>query len=50
MKLQRIRRHLTKSVAISLCHSLMERKIDYCNSLYYGITDKKNEAPSRDIE
>ena len=39
--LQRIRRHLTKSVAITLCNALVGSKIDYCNSLYYGINDKQ---------
>ena len=39
--LRRIRRHLTKSVAITLCNALVGSKIDYCNSLYYGINDKQ---------
>ena len=38
--LRRIRRHLTKSVAITLCNALVGSKIDYCNALYYGINDK----------
>ena len=39
--LRRIRRHLTRSVAITLSNALVSSKIDYCNSLYYGITDKQ---------
>ena len=39
--LRRIRRHLTKSVAITLCNALVGSKINYCNSLYYGINDKQ---------
>ena len=39
--LRRVRRHLTKSVAITLCNALVGSKIDYCNSLYYGITNKQ---------
>ena len=38
--LRRVRRHLT-SVAITLCNALVGSKIDYCNSLYYGITNKQ---------
>ena len=37
--LRRIRRHPTKSVAITLCNALI--KIYYCNSLYYGIDDEQ---------
>ena len=36
-----IRRHLTKSVAITLCNAFVGSRIDYCNSLYYGISDKQ---------
>ena len=39
--LRRIRRHLTKSVAITLCNALVGSRIDYCNSLYYGISVKQ---------
>ena len=39
--LRRIRCHFTKSVAITLCNALVGSKIDYCNSLYYGINDKQ---------
>ncbi len=39
--LRRIRRHLTKSVAITLSNALVGSKIDYCNSLFHGITDKQ---------
>ena len=39
--LRRVRRHLTKSVAITLCNALVGSKIVYCNSLYYGITNKQ---------
>ena len=38
--LRRIRRHLTRSVAITMCNALVASRIDYCNSLYYGISDK----------
>ena len=30
-----------KSVAITLCNAMVGSKIDYCNSLYYGITNKQ---------
>ena len=39
--LRRIRNHLTKPVAITLCNALVGSKIDYCNTLYYGINDKQ---------
>ena len=39
--MRRVRRHLTKSVAITLWNALVGSKIDYCNSLYYGITNKQ---------
>ena len=39
--LRRVRRHLSKSVTITLCNALVGSKIDYCNSLYYGITNKQ---------
>ena len=39
--LRRIRCHLARSVAITLCNALVGSKIDYCNSLYYGINDKQ---------
>ena len=39
--LRRVKRHLTKSIAITLCNALVGSKIDYCNSLYYGITNKQ---------
>ena len=45
--LRRIRRHLTKSVAITLCNALVGSKIDYCNALYYGINDKQMQRLQR---
>ena len=42
--LRRIRRHLTKSVAITLYNALVGSKIDYCNSLYYRINDKQMQC------
>ena len=39
--LRRIRCHLTRSVAIALCNALVGSRIDYSNSLYYGISDKQ---------
>ncbi len=34
----RVRRHLTRSVAIILANALVSSRLDYCNSLLYGIT------------
>ena len=39
--LRRIRHHLTKSVAITLCNALVGSKINNCNLLYYEINDKQ---------
>ena len=39
--LRRIRRHLTKSVATTLANALVSSRLDYCNSLFYSITDKQ---------
>ena len=39
--LRRSRPHIIKSVAITLCNALVGSKIDYCNSLYYGINYKQ---------
>ena len=36
--LARIRRYLSKSVAITLANALVSSRLDYCNSLLYGIT------------
>ena len=45
--LHRIRRHLTKSVAITLSNALVGSKIDYCNSLFYGVTDQQMQRLQR---
>jgi hypothetical protein len=38
--LRRIRHLLSPSVAITLANSLVSSKLDYCNSLYFGISTK----------
>ena len=45
--LRRIRRHLSKSVAITLSNALVGSKIDYCNSLFYGVTDQQMQRLQR---
>ena len=45
--LRRIRRHLTKSVAITLSNALVGSKIDYCNSLFYGVTAQQMQRLQR---
>ena len=37
----RIRRLLSKSVAVTLANALVGSRLDYCNSLMYGITKKQ---------
>lgn len=37
----RIRRILSKSVAVTLANALVGSRLDYCNSLMYGITQKQ---------
>ena len=37
--LHRIRRHLDLSTATSLANALVSSRLDYCNSLLYGISD-----------
>ena len=37
---QRIRRHLDRSTAVSVANALVSSRLDYCNSLLYGLTDK----------
>ena len=39
---RRIRRFLSKSVSVSLANALVTSRIDYCNSLLYGITVKQS--------
>ena len=39
--LRRIRCHLTRSVAITLSNALVGSKLDYNNSLYYGINNQQ---------
>ena len=39
--LRRIRRHLTLDNAKSLACALVTSKLDYCNSLYYGVAEKE---------
>ena len=38
--LRRIRHLLSPSIAITLANSLVSSKLDYCNSLYFGISTK----------
>ena len=38
----RIRRILSKSVAVTLANALVGSRLDYCNSLMYGITQKQS--------
>ena len=45
--LRRIRRHLTKSVAITLSNALVGSKIDYCNSLFHQVTDQQMQRLQR---
>ena len=45
--LRQIRRHLTKSVAITLSNALVGSKIDYCNSLFYRVTDQQMQRIQR---
>ena len=40
--LRRIRRYLTRSVATTLANALVSSRLDYCNSLFYGIS-KQNK-------
>ena len=37
----RIRRHLTRSAAITLANALVTSRLDYCNSLLHSITGKE---------
>ena len=37
----RMRRHLPKLVATTLANALVSSRLDYCNSLFYSITDKQ---------
>ena len=39
---RRIRRHLPKSVAITLANALVSSRLDYCNSLYRSLRNKDN--------
>ena len=39
--LSRIRRHLTLSTATSLANALVSSRLDYCNSLFYRLTEKE---------
>lgn len=41
--LRRIRRHLTPKTAMVIANSLVSSKLDYCNSLLYGIDDKDDK-------
>jgi hypothetical protein len=38
---RRIRRFLSKSVSVTLANALVSSKLDYCNSLLYGINKKQ---------
>ena len=37
---RRIRRHLSKSAAITVPHALVGSRLDYCNSLFHGLSCK----------
>ncbi len=39
--LRRLRRHLTSSIAITLANALVGSKLDYCNSLFFSLTDRQ---------
>ena len=36
-QLNRIKKFLNKSTTVSLIHSIIHSRIDYCNSLFYGV-------------
>ena len=38
--LRRIRRYLTRDAAVSLANALVSSRLDYCNSLLYGVPKK----------
>jgi hypothetical protein len=38
----RIRRFLSKSVSFTVANALVSSQLDYCNSLFYGITQKQS--------
>jgi hypothetical protein len=38
----RIRRFLSKSVSVTVANALVSSRLDYCNSLFYGITQKQS--------
>ena len=37
---RRVRRHLDKLTATTLANALVSSRLDYCNSLFYGLPDK----------
>ena len=41
--LSRIRRHLSRSTAISLANALVSSRLDYCNSLFYSLSQKQQK-------